>query len=225
MPLAEAPWAVDEEEPHPTRFPSAARAHVAHGVQSVGKKPRAPIQHCRSADAEGGRDVRIRHAVTGHQQRLGAGGYDAIQRASTARPLRQDVPRVVAAVDRAGHRGPPGDGQQLPEGRECGGAGPWPAARSRFRQDRPLRRRCPPTLRRLRRPARARRPSCPRPETALVGRRKRAPASPTATPPAHATRRAVLRPSRSCAPRTAPIAAQRPVHTVRPVRQTECLPP
>ena len=35
-----------------TRFPSAARAHLAHGVQSVGKKPRAPIQHCRSADAE-----------------------------------------------------------------------------------------------------------------------------------------------------------------------------
>ena len=36
------------------------------------------------------------------------------------------TPRVVAAADRAGHRGPPGDGQQLPEGRGCGGAGPWP---------------------------------------------------------------------------------------------------
>ena len=56
----------------------------------TGKKPRAPIQHCRSADAEGGRDVTIRHAVTSHEQDLGA-GYDAIGRAFTARPLRQDV--------------------------------------------------------------------------------------------------------------------------------------
>ena len=82
-----------------TRFPSAARAHLAHRVQSVGTKPRAPIQHRRSADAEDGRDVTIRHAVTSHEQDLGAGN-DAIGRAFTARPLRQDVAIRVAQRQR-----------------------------------------------------------------------------------------------------------------------------
>ena len=81
-------------------FRPAAKAHLAHRVQSVGTKPRAPIQHRRSADAEDGRgwsrmvedgrDVTIRDAVTSHEQDLGAGN-DAIGRAFTARPLRQDV--------------------------------------------------------------------------------------------------------------------------------------
>ena len=65
----------------------------------TGKKPRAPIQHCRSADAEGGRDVTIHHAVTSHEQDLGA-GCDAIGRAFTARPLRQDVAIRVAQRQR-----------------------------------------------------------------------------------------------------------------------------
>ena len=72
---------------------------VPRESQSVGTKPRAPIQHRRSADAEDGRDVTIRHAVTSHEQDLGAGN-DAIGRAFTARPLRQDVAIRVAQRQR-----------------------------------------------------------------------------------------------------------------------------
>ena len=40
------------------------------------------------------------------------------------------TPRLVAAAERTGHRGPPRDGRQLPESRRRGGAGPGPAGGS-----------------------------------------------------------------------------------------------
>ena len=42
---------------------------------------------------------------------------------------RAGAPRLVAAADRRGHRGPARDRQQLPEGSRPDRAGPWPASR------------------------------------------------------------------------------------------------
>ena len=81
------------------RFPAAARTHLTHRIQSIGEKPRSPVQHRRPTDAERGRNATIRHAVTGHQQGLGA-GHHAVRRGSTERPLRQRIPMVVTEQQR-----------------------------------------------------------------------------------------------------------------------------
>lgn len=60
-------------------------------VEAVLPKASAPVQHGRSADAQGGCDAGVGHAVLRHQESFGPDDY-AMRRRRAARPLFKEVP-------------------------------------------------------------------------------------------------------------------------------------
>lgn len=76
-------------------------------VEAVLSKASAPVQHGRSADAQGGCDAGVGHAVLRHQESFGPDDY-AMRRRRAARPLFKEVPilfggRTVSGDSPASH--------------------------------------------------------------------------------------------------------------------------
>ena len=107
--------------PRPPATISLVSGHVPRWTPKSGHSWTPENRPFRIAprDVDAGREPRV---PARHEQRLGG-------RQTTAGPAA-GTPRLVAAADRAGDRGPARDGQRLPEGRWPDGTGPWPATRS-----------------------------------------------------------------------------------------------
>ena len=109
-PPSPATLAAEEVDPQNAAETNTQQRPRARGADGTVQLPPEILvgRHLLRAErflAECGRDASIRHAVTGHQQGLGA-GHHAVRRGCTVRPFRQRVPICVAeylaAVGREG---------------------------------------------------------------------------------------------------------------------------